>query len=116
MLVNSKRYTLLLLAALAGCSSDPLPTEQLRVTDEAITQAVASGAEDRPELAQAREHAAQARAALADGRNKPARLEAERAELDARLAEALVLQAQQQARTDQLQGRIARLRQQLEGQ
>ncbi|PVZ20310.1 MULTISPECIES: DUF4398 domain-containing protein [unclassified Pseudomonas] len=116
MRVNSKRSTLLLLMALAGCSSDPVPTEQLRVTDEAIAQATASGAQDQPELAQAREHAAQARAELASGRNKPARQAAEQAELDARLAEALVLQAQQQARTAQLQVRIKRLREQLEGQ
>ncbi|WAJ35796.1 DUF4398 domain-containing protein [Pseudomonas sp. GOM7] len=106
---------LILPLALAGCASDPAPTEQLRLTEQALSQvqALAVGAEQAPLLAQAEDKYARARIAAADEDNKEARLLAEQAELDARLAEAEHLNVRSREQLTELNRRIARLRQQL---
>ncbi len=66
------------LGLLAGCASDPVPSEQLRLTEQTITQAKAVGAtSESAELALAEQKLAEAGRALADGDNKAARLLAE---------------------------------------
>jgi len=105
---------LLILVLIAGCASDPLPTEQLRLTEAALSQARSVGAsEQTPELAMAEQKLQAARAALDDEDNRAARLYAEQAELDARLAEARVLNDKSALQVTELSRRIARLREQL---
>lgn len=102
------------LASLVGCASDPAPTEQLKLTEQALEQARAVGATDeQPELQTAESKLAQARADMADEAFKAARMKAEQAELDARLAEARFLSLKGQAQEEQLTTRLNRLRKQL---
>ena len=109
---------LLALIALAGCASDPAPTEQFKLTEQALEQAKAVGAaDDQPELQAAQAKFDQARADMTHEAFKAARMSAEQAELDARLAEARVLTKKGQEQVDQLNTRLNRLRKQLgEGQ
>lgn len=110
------RYTCALLAllALGGCASDPAPIEQLRLTEQALAQARAVGANEQvAELQLAEDKLRQAQLAMADGAFKEARVLAEQAELDARLAEALVLSEKSQEQLAELGNRINRLRRQL---
>lgn len=102
-------------AILAGCASDPAPTEQMKLTEQAIAQAKAVGAEgeDVPEMAQAQERFAQARAEMLRQSYKQARMQAEQAELDARLAEARTLSIKSREQRAQLEARLERLRKQL---
>ncbi|MBX8501481.1 DUF4398 domain-containing protein [Pseudomonas lijiangensis] len=102
------------IATLAGCASDPAPTEQFKLTEQALEQAKAVGASDeQSELVNAQAAFAQARADMADKSYKDARMNAERAELDARLAEARVLTLKSQEQINQLNVRLNRLRKQL---
>ncbi|MGK9064989.1 DUF4398 domain-containing protein [Stutzerimonas chloritidismutans] len=102
------------LVLLQGCASDPAPTEQLRLTEQAIVQARAVGAsEQTPELQQAEAKLAMAVAAMKDRNYRHARLQAEQAELDARFAEAKVLHDKSELQLAELNRRIARLREQL---
>lgn len=103
---------LFMAATLAACASDPAPSEQMRLTEQALTQARALGvtSEQSERLRQAEAKYAQAQA---DSDNKQARLLAEQAELDARLAEAEYLNARSQEQLSDLNHRIGRLRQQL---
>ncbi|HBX53876.1 DUF4398 domain-containing protein [Pseudomonas sp. UBA2684] len=104
----------LALLALAGCASDPAPTEQLRLTEQALAQAKAVGADEHvAELKLAEEKLLQAQAAMAEESFKEARMLAEQAELDARLAEARVLTQKSQDQLTELNNRINRLRLQL---
>ena len=99
---------------LAGCTSDPAPTQQLRLAEQTIEQARAVGAtEDNQAMKLAVDKLTQARAQMADERYKRARLNAEQAELDARLAEDQLLTAKGQAQIKALEARIQRLRKQL---
>lgn len=103
-----------LLLLLAGCASDPAPTQQLRLADQTVDQARAVGAtEDNPAMKLAVDKLAQARGQMADGNYKGARLNAEQAELDARLAEDQLLTAKGQEQLKVLDARIQRLRKQL---
>ncbi|MHA6493709.1 DUF4398 domain-containing protein [Pseudomonas borbori] len=101
--------------ALSACASDPAPTEQLRLSDQALSQAKALGAdtEQSPALKTAEAKQAQAQMAMQNGDYKQARVLAEQAELDARLAEAQVLTQKSEAQLSQLSERINRLRRQL---
>jgi capsule polysaccharide export protein KpsE/RkpR len=102
--------------ALAGCATDPAPTEQLRVTEQAVAQAKAVGATDEtPEMKQAIDKLAQAQADATRQSNRAARMQAEQAELDARLAEAQVLTHKSKEQLSVLDARIVRLRKQLGG-
>lgn len=102
------------LAALVGCANDPAPTEQLRLTDQAVEQAKAVGAtEALPEMALAQSKLIQAHANLASESFKAARMQAEQSELDARLAEAKVLTGKSQEQLTQLDTRLDRLRKQV---
>lgn len=104
----------LLLTAVVGCASDPAPTEQLRLTEQAVVQARGVGAsEQTPELALAEQRLAAATEAMKGERYREARLQAEQAELDARLAEARVLNDKSEQELAELHRRIARLREQL---
>lgn len=107
--------TLIMMLALSACASDPAPTEQLRLTEQAMTQVRALGVgEDQAQLLnQAEDKYSRAQAAAADEDNKEARLLAEQAELDARLAEAQHLNVKSRDQLTELNRRIARLRQQL---
>lgn len=99
---------------LAGCASDPAPTAQLQLSEQAVAQTRSMEASRaHEELALAESKLSAARAALQAGDNRQARMLAEQAELDARLAEARVLKDQRQAQVDDLNRRIQRLRQQL---
>ena len=101
-------------AALVGCANDPAPTEQLKLTEQAVAQATAVGANDEaPDLVTAQAKLTQARADMADKAYKDARMQAEQAELDARLAEARVLTQKSEAQVAQVNTRLERLRKQL---
>ncbi|MHA6164504.1 DUF4398 domain-containing protein [Pseudomonas sichuanensis] len=102
---------------LAGCASDPVPHEQLRLTEQALQQAKAVGATEQvPEFKLAEDKLARAKANLANESYRDARMRAEQAELDARLAEALVLTQKSEEQLQLLQTRVKRLRKQLEVQ
>ncbi len=108
-------FTALAVLALAGCATDPAPNEQLRLTERALEQAKAVGAnaDDMPELKQAENKLALAQADMVEESYKDARIQAEQAELDARLAEARVLTQKSQEQLNVLNTRITRLRKQL---
>jgi uncharacterized lipoprotein len=107
-------FAALAVLALAGCAADPAPTEQFRLTEQALEQAKAVGATDNvPELKLAEEKFARARGNMTDQSFKNARMRAEQAELDARLAEARVLTQKSQEQLTVLDARINRLRKQL---
>ncbi len=107
-------YLLLAVIILAGCASDPAPIEQLRLTEQALEQARAVGADQQvPQLALAEKKLRQAQLALTGGDFKQARVLAEQAELDARLAEARVLTAKSQEQLSAVTNQIERLRKQL---
>ena len=107
-------YAVLALLALTGCANDPPPTEQVRLTEQAVAQARAVGATEQvAELQQAEDKLQRARAAMARESFKDARVLAEQAELDARLAEAHVLTQKSQDQLRELNERINRLRRQL---
>lgn len=101
--------------ALAGCANDPAPVEQLRLTEQAVAQARAVGAnsEQLPEMKQAEEKLALAQKNMGEQDYKRARVLAEQAELDARLAESKVLTAKSKAQLVDITARINRLRKQL---
>ncbi|QKZ03845.1 MULTISPECIES: DUF4398 domain-containing protein [Pseudomonas] len=102
------------LLALAGCASDPAPSEQLRLTEQAVEQARAVGAtDDVAEMKLASDKLAAALAANGSQSYRQARLLAEQAELDARLAEAKVLTEKSQQQLTQVNTRIVRLHKQL---
>lgn len=99
---------------LAGCASDPVPNEQMRLTEQAIEQARTVGAGQTNEafkLALAKFALAQKNMTEAD--YKRARVLAEQAELDARLAEAQVLRNNSEAQLRSMNAAIERLRQRL---
>ncbi|MFG0581762.1 hypothetical protein FIV02_09920 [Pseudomonas sp. THAF187a] len=110
-----RTFPLLMVLGLTACASDPAPTEQLRLTEQALTQARTLGVdgEQSASLRLAEEKFAQAQAAMQDGENKAARLLAEQAELDARLAEAEHINAKGHEQLLEINQRINRLRQQL---
>ncbi|MFI8479007.1 DUF4398 domain-containing protein [Pseudomonas sp. NPDC078700] len=104
----------LVLLVLAGCANDPVPTEQLRLTEQAIEQASAVGAtaEDASmQLALSKQQLA--KAALLDEQYKEARVLAEQAELDAREAESRVLASKSTEQLLEINKRINRMRKQL---
>ncbi|MBP8237356.1 MAG: DUF4398 domain-containing protein [Pseudomonas sp.] len=107
----------LLPLVLSACATDPAPHEQLRLTEQALSQAKALGlsAEQSVSLRQAEEKLALAQAAMQDEDFKQARLYAEQAELDARLAEAEHLTEKSQQQLAELTNAINRLRKQLGG-
>ncbi len=106
----------LAVVAPAGCAADPAPNEQIRLTQQALEQANAVGAnsDESSELKLAEGKFAQAQADMADQSYKNARMRAEQAELDARLAEAQVLTRKSQEQLNVLNTRITRLRKQLQ--
>lgn len=107
----------LAITSLAGCANDPAPTEQLRLSEQALEQAKAVGATDQVEaLKLADEKLTRAKANLLSQDNRDARMRAEQAELDARLAEAQVLTLKSEEQLAVLQSRVKRLRKQLEAQ
>jgi hypothetical protein len=107
-------FAALALLALAGCANDPAPTEQLRLTEQALAQAKAVGATDQvAELKMAEDKMARAQVNMSNEAYRDARMRAEQAELDARLAEAQVLTSKSKAQLDLLQSRVNRLRKQL---
>lgn len=100
--------------ALAGCANDPAPTEQMRLTTQAVAQAKAVGADEQiAEMQQAETKLARAEKNMGEEDFKRARVLAEQAELDARLAEAKLLTAKSQKQLEELNTRITRLRKQL---
>nr|WP_274621176.1 DUF4398 domain-containing protein [Pseudomonas sp. YL2] len=101
--------------ALAGCANDPAPNEQIRLTEQAITQAKAVGAtaDEMPEMKLAEDKFNRAKGNMTDESFKNARMRAEQAELDARLAEAKVLTQKSEEQLNVLNTRIIRLRKQL---
>ena len=109
-------FAALAVVALAGCAADPAPNEQIRLTQQALEQANAVGAnsDESSELKLAEGKFAQAQADMADQSYKNARMQAEQAELDARLAEAQVLTRKSQEQLNVLNTRITRLRTQLQ--
>lgn len=111
--MNKIVFCIFVLAAMAGCASDPAPNEQLRLTEQAVTQARSAGASEQAELVEAEQKLAKAIAAMKDKDYREARLQAEQAELDARLAEARVLNERSRLEVAEFNRRIARLREQL---
>ena len=109
-------FAALAVVALAGCAADPAPNEQIRLTQQALEQASAVGAnaDESPELKLAEDKFTQAKADMAEQSFKDARMQAEQAELDARLAEAKVLTRKSQEQLNVHNTRITRLRKQLQ--
>ncbi len=115
---NRRLCAVILTLALSACASDPAPTEQLRLSDQTLSQAKALGAnaEQLTSLKLAEEKQAQAQKAMQAGDFKRARVLSEQAELDARLAQAQLLTQKSQDQVDALNRRIDRLRTQLGNQ
>ncbi|AVE05219.1 DUF4398 domain-containing protein [Pseudomonas sp. R11F] len=109
-------FAALAVVALAGCAADPAPNEQIRLTQQALEQASAVGAntDESPDLKLAEDKFAKAKADMAGQSYKDARMQAEQAELDARLAEARILTRKSQEQLNVLNTRITRLRKQLQ--
>lgn len=116
-MIYRRLCAVLLPLILSACATDPAPTEQLRLTEQALSQAQALGVttQQSQALRQAEEKLALAQAALQDEDYKQARVYAEQAELDARLAEAEHLTAKSQQQLAELSNSINRLRKQLGG-
>ncbi|WP_268800712.1 DUF4398 domain-containing protein [Pseudomonas huanghezhanensis] len=107
-------FAAMALASLFGCANDPAPSEQLKLTEQAVSQATAVGATgEEPDMALAESKLKQARAEMQDESYKDARMQAEQAELDARLAEARVLTSKSEEQLAQMNTRLNRLRKQL---
>lgn len=107
-------FTALTIVALAGCAGDPVPGEQMRLTEQAVAQARGLGADDSSEALQlALAKFAIAQKNMAEEDYKRARVLAEQAELDARLAEAQVLRNNSEAQLRSMNAAIERLRQRL---
>lgn len=107
-------FAAMALATLYGCANDPAPTEQLKLTEQAVAQATAVGATDEePDMASAHAKLAQSHEDMQDKSYKDARMQAEQAELDARLAEARVLTLKSEEQLTQMNTRLNRLRKQL---
>jgi ABC-type uncharacterized transport system auxiliary subunit len=116
MIFVRNRYLCILALSLtmAGCAVDPVPNEQLRLSEQAVAQARAVGAtEQLAEMQLAEKKLARAQKNVGEQDYKRARVLAEEAELDARLAESRVLTAKSQEQLADLQARITRLRKQL---
>ena len=97
-MINRYTCAVFALLVLAGCASDPAPTEQLRLTEQALAQAKAVGANEQvAELRLAEDKLQQAQAAMADKAYKEAR----------------VLTEKSQEQLTELSKRIDRLRRQL---
>lgn len=113
--MTQRIFALLALLLLAGCaSSDPAPTAQLKITEQALEQARAVGAgSEQEELRRAEMELDAARKAFERQRFRKARMFAECAELDARLAEAQTLSGKSRAQLAELQANIVRLRSEL---
>jgi uncharacterized lipoprotein YmbA len=112
--INRFSCAAVVVLSLTGCASDPAPIEQLRLTEQALAQAKAVGADEQvAELAMAEAKLLQAQSAMQRDAFKDARVLAEQAELDARLAEARVLTQKSQDQLNELNNRINRLRKQL---
>lgn len=112
--MTQRLITALALCALVGCASDPAPSEQMRLTQQAVEQARTVGADDSLEaLKLADDKLAIARKNMAEEDYKRARMLAEQAELDARLAEAEVLRGKSEAEMASLNLAIERLLQRL---
>ncbi|MBC3438992.1 DUF4398 domain-containing protein [Pseudomonas sp. BW16M2] len=102
---------------LAGCANDPAPNEQLRLSEQALEQAKAVGANEQvPEFKLAEDKLVRAKSNMLGESHRDARMRAEQAELDARLAEARVLNQKSEEQLQAMQSRIKRLRKQLEVQ
>ncbi len=102
------------LVALAGCTKDPAPIEQMRLTEQAVAQAKAVGADEQiPEMVLAEQKLARAQKNMNEQDYKRARMFAEQAELDARLAEGRVLTSKSEKQLADLNARIKRLHKQL---
>lgn len=107
-------FAVMAIASLFGCANDPAPTEQLKLTEQAVAQATAVGAtDDEPDMATAQSKLTQAQVDMANKSYKDARMQAEQAELDARLAEARVLTQKSDEQLTQVNTRLERLRKQL---
>jgi len=115
--INRFICAVLLPLMLSACVSDPAPHEQVRLTEQALSQAAALGlsAEQSPALHLAEDKLALAQTAMQDEDYKQARVYAEQAELDARLAEAEYLNAKSLQQLAALNNAINRLRKQLGG-
>jgi hypothetical protein len=102
------------LLLVAGCATDPVPSEQMRLTEQAVVQARAVGATAAlPDMQLAEQQFARAQKNMLEQDYKRARMLAEQTELNARLAEAQVLTLKSQEQLALLQTRIKRLRVQL---
>jgi uncharacterized lipoprotein YmbA len=113
-LINRVSCAAIVLLGLTGCASDPAPIEQLRLTEQALAQAKAVGADEHvAELVMAEDKLLQAQSAMRHDAFREARVLAEQAELDARLAQAQVLTQKSQDQLNELNNRINRLRKQL---
>jgi PBP1b-binding outer membrane lipoprotein LpoB len=100
---------------LAGCANDPAPSEQMKLTTQAFSQAHDVGVDSSvPEYSLAKDKLERAQKAMLTEEYKKARVLAEQAELDVRLAEARVLNNKSQTHVDELNKQIARLQKRLE--
>lgn len=104
----------LALSVLVGCASDPAPSEQLRLTEQAVEQARTVGVDENNEAFKlAVDKLSRASKNMQEADYKRARVFAEQAELDARLAEAQVLRGKSETQLEALGASIDRLRRRL---
>jgi hypothetical protein len=103
-------------AALAGCSSPPIPHSQLAVGQASLESAQTAGAGELApvELNRAREKLAQAQAAVKDKRFDVARILAEQADADAQVARTLANAERSRRAADEVSASLRTLRQQLD--
>jgi hypothetical protein len=94
-------------AALAACAGEPQPTTQMSLAQQAISEAVNNGAQQRApaDLETAQQKLAMAQSSARNGYSVDARRFAEEAQIDAQLASVTSRTAAATANLNQLQGR-----------
>ncbi|MFT3859563.1 MAG: DUF4398 domain-containing protein [Aquabacterium sp.] len=116
LLIRSALAGACAVAALAGCSSPPVPREQLAVGKASVEAAQTAGAAELApvELTRAREKLAQAQIALRERNLDAARILAEQADADAQVARARANAERSRRAADEVSASLRTLRMQLD--
>lgn len=116
LLIRSMLTGACAVAMLAGCSSPPVPREQLAVGQSSVDAAQSAGASELApvELNRAREKLAQAQAAVRDKHLVAARRLAEQADADAQVARTRANAERSRRAAEEVMASLRTLRQQLD--